>query len=194
MKIEYEIRILDIDINEMIKKVINLHATKIGKYHQKRYVYDFCPIEKGRWIRLRTNGEKNTLTIKEIHSEGIDGTNELEITVSDFNDTNEILKKLGYSPRSYQENFRMEFELDSVKLDFDKWPMIAPFLEIEGDSKERVLAVANKLGVTKEQITTNNVDVIYKLEYGINIDKIQYLCFNDTDQEEIKILESERKI
>ena len=62
MKTEYEIRILEIDKEEMIKKLENLGAKKIGEYNQKRYVYDLKPIEKEKWIRLRTNGINTTLT------------------------------------------------------------------------------------------------------------------------------------
>ena len=39
MKTEYEIRILEIDKEEMIKKLENLGAKKIGEYNQKRYVH-----------------------------------------------------------------------------------------------------------------------------------------------------------
>ena len=37
---------------------------------------DHKPAQKGRWIRLRSNGEKVTLILKKIKSLRIDGTNE----------------------------------------------------------------------------------------------------------------------
>ena len=96
MKTEYEIRILEINKEEMIKKLEKLGATKKGKFNQKRYVYDLRPAEKGKWIRLRTNGRVTTLTYKDIVSNTIDGTKEVEFDVEDFNKAIEFLEKLGF--------------------------------------------------------------------------------------------------
>ena len=79
MKIEYEIRVLEIDINKIINFLELLGAKKVGEYFQKRYVYDLNPVQNGKWIRLRTNGIKTTLTYKDIVSNTIDGTKEVEI-------------------------------------------------------------------------------------------------------------------
>ena len=46
MKTEYEVRILEINAEEMINKLEKLGATKIGEYDQKRYVYDIIPATK----------------------------------------------------------------------------------------------------------------------------------------------------
>ena len=84
MKTEIEARILDINKEELIKKLENMGATFVNNYEQKRYVYDFKPAVKGKWIRLRSDGEHSTLTIKEINNDKIDGTKELEILVSEI--------------------------------------------------------------------------------------------------------------
>jgi adenylate cyclase class IV len=58
-------------------------------------VYNFTPATYNKWIRLRTNGEKATLCIKEIWDENkIDGVKELEIEVDNFEKTNQILETL----------------------------------------------------------------------------------------------------
>ena len=114
MKTEYEIRILEIDKEEMIKRLENLGAKKVGEYEQKRYVYDLRPVEKGKWIRLRTNGLNTTLTYKDIVSNTIDGTKEIEIEVDDFEKTNEFLEKIGFKNRGYQENKRIQYILNNV--------------------------------------------------------------------------------
>ena len=43
MNTEYELRILEIDKDEMIKKLESLGATKVADFDQKRYVYDLVP-------------------------------------------------------------------------------------------------------------------------------------------------------
>lgn len=79
MHTEYEVRVLEIDPDEITNKLDKLNAKFEWDYVQKRYVYDFIPKEDGKWIRLRTNGEKTTLTIKNLVTSKIDGTQELEI-------------------------------------------------------------------------------------------------------------------
>lgn len=181
MKTEYEVRKLDISFDEIIQKIEKLGAKRVGVYHQKRYVYDFIPVQKGRWIRLRSNGEFTTLTIKEIKSLRVDGTKELEVVVSDFEDTNEILTKLGYEPRTFQENFRIEYTLDGVNFDLDKWPMIPPYLEIEGQSEESITKMVNALGLMMCDVTTMDVDTVYYSKYGIQLDSIKDLRFSEDE-------------
>lgn len=181
MAIEYEVRILEVSIDKIISCLEKLGAFKVGTYHQKRYVYDYNPIQKGRWIRLRSNGKQVTLTLKEIKSLQIDGTQELEIVVSDFNETNRILNKLGYLPRTFQENFRIEYCLDNIKFDIDMWPGIPAYLEIEGDSEQSVLKALEMLNYSADSYTTKDVDTIYNDVYGIVLDNIKHLHFSDNE-------------
>ena len=106
MKTEYEIRILEINQEEMNKKLETLGATKKGEFEQKRYVYDLKPVQNGKWIRLRTNGKNTTLAYKDIVSDTIDGTKEVEFEVSSIRDAEEFLNKIGFNYRSLQENKR----------------------------------------------------------------------------------------
>lgn len=163
---EYECTILEID-TKFISKLENMGAKKIGEYFQKRYVYDFNPINENKWIRLRTNGIKTTLAIKEvINKNEIGGTNEIEIEVSDFENTNNILKELGYVARNYQENKRIKYLLDDVNIDIDSWPLIPTYAEIEGKSEEEVKKIIAKLEIDSSKITTMDVTSIYMEIYG----------------------------
>lgn len=177
MKTEYEIRILEINKEEIIKKLEELGAIKKGKFKQKRYVYDLRPAEKGKWIRLRTNGEHTTLTYKDVVSNTIDGTKKVEFEVEDFHKANEFLKKIGFKNRSYQENERIQYILNDVEIDIDSWPMIPTYMEIEGKSKEEVLNMKKILDIDESKVTTLNCDDIYKQIYKIDISKIKELKF-----------------
>lgn len=182
MKTEFEVRKLEVSFEEMIERMHFIGAKKVGVFHQRRFVYDFNPPEKGRWIRLRSNGKETTLTIKEIKSKRIDGTKELEIIVSDFEATNEILTKLGYVPRTYQENFRVEYTLEGVNFDLDKWPMIPSYIEIEGENEDDVYLMLRKINIDEHDVTTMDIDTLYREKYGIELDSIQNLCFNEDEK------------
>ncbi len=178
MNTEFEVRILEIDVDKITKKLESLGAVKKFDYLQRRYVYDFIPKQDKKWIRLRTNGEVTTLTIKDIVSEKIDGTKELEIEVDDFEKTNLILNELGYRPKGYQENRRCQYLLDGVEIDMDSWPFIPTYLEIEGKCEKEVYETLNRLEIDKEKITTKDVEGIYS-DYGYDLEKMKNLVFEE---------------
>ena len=176
--IEYEVRVLEINVKEIQKKLKELNAILVEDVFQKRYVYDFKPALPEKWIRLRTNGKKSTLTIKNIEKSTIDGTKEVEIEVSDFELTNEILNELGYNARGIQENKRIKYDLNGVEVDIDTWPMIPTYLEIQGSSEEEVFNTLNLLGIDKKDSTSLDVQSIYKEIYGIDLKKEPNLSFD----------------
>lgn len=177
METEYEIRILEINKEEMIKKLEELGAVLKGKFGQRRYVYDLRPVEKGKWIRLRTNGKVTTLTYKNIQKNTIDGTKEIEFEVEDFDKANEFLEKIGFENRNYQENERIQYILNDIEIDIDSWPMIPTYMEIEGKSEKQVLDMKKILNIDESKITTLNCDDIYKEIYKIDISAIKELRF-----------------
>lgn len=182
MHIEYEARILDINKEDIIKKLEKIGATKKGEYFQKRYVYDFKPKTKGKFIRLRTNGIDTTLTIKNRSDETkIDGTKELEMKVEDFEKAYLFLKELGYEELAYQENKRITYILEDVTFDIDTYPMIPTYLEIEGKNKEDVLKYIDILDLKMYTIMHGNIKKVYE-KYNIDIDEFKRLVF----KEEIK--------
>ena len=171
MHTEYEVRVLEVDVKKLKKRLEELGATLQWDLVQRRYVYDFIPKVDGKWIRLRTNGDKTTLTIKNLVSSEIDGTQELEIEVDNFERTNMILKELGYEPKGYQENRRCQYILNGVEIDFDYWPLIPTYLEVEGPSEEAVYNTISALNIDKKDTTTKDVESIY-LDYGHDLKTI----------------------
>ncbi len=177
MNIEYEIRVLEIDKEQLVNKLKELGATFKGKYEQKRYVYDIIPKCDGKWLRLRTNGKETTLTYKSVEKNSIDGTKELEIKVDDFEKTNELLKTAGILPKGYQENNRTQYVLDGVEIDIDSWPLIPTYVEIEGKDEESVNKILKKLDLQDKQVTALDVQSVYEKIYNIDISKIEVLKF-----------------
>lgn len=176
MLTENEVRILEINTKEIIKLLNHLGAQKLGEYFQRRYTYDFNPKQENKWIRLRTNGINTTLTIKEVKNKTISGTKELEIIVNDFDKTNLLLEQLGYKHKNYQENKRIIYFLDNVEISLDSWPLIPPYMELEGKKVEDINNLIKKLNL-KNEITTLDVESIFKTKYSIDILNIKELKF-----------------
>lgn len=178
MHTEYEVRVLEIDVSKVKEKLESVGAKFQWDHLQKRYVYDFIPKIEGKWIRLRTNGYQTTITIKNLVSSQIDGTQELEITVDDFEKAHLLLNELGFIAKGYQENRRCQYILDGVEIDIDSWPLIPTYLEIEGKSEEDVYRILDKLEISKEKVTTRDVEGIY-LDYGYSLDNIYDLILEE---------------
>ncbi len=176
MNTEYEVRVLEINHDEMVKTLESLGAEFKFDSLQQRYVYDLKPKQDNKWIRLRTDGKKTTLTIKDLQSKSIDGTKELEIIVDDFTKTNQILEELGYHNRGFQQNKRTQYILDGVEIDLDRWPLIPEYMEIEGPSTETVYETLTKLGINKDEIVTLDVASIYD-HYGFDGEHLADLNF-----------------
>lgn len=181
LKSEYEVRLLDIDEKNFIQKIESFGAKFVNKYDQIRYVYDFNPKIENKWIRLRTDGFKTTLTIKEYRDASIDGTKEIEIEVSDMKKTDEILNELGYKKRSVQENKRVRYILNGIEIDIDTWPHLNTYVEFEGESKEAVLDILQKLDIPLENTTTMDAQDIY-LSKGFTLEDLNNLKFDIEEQ------------
>jgi len=180
MPVEYEAKILDIDPQTVEKAIIAGGGRRRAEPTLlRRYVYDVVPGDASRWIRLRDNGSGSSLTVKEIRHDGIDGTDEVEVGVSSFEAAAELLGKLGFAARSYQENRRTSFELHGALLEIDEWPLIPPYLEIEAESREEVVRVASLLGYGEEELTGENTVKIYA-RHGIDLLSLARVGFTDS--------------
>ena len=157
MNSEYEVRVLDIDVDDFIKQIVKLGAIYVNKYEQKRYIYDFNPKIDNKWIRLRTDGFKTTLAIKEYQSAEIGGNK-------------------GYFKRSVQENKRIRYMLNNVEIDIDTWPHLRAYVEFEGKSKKSVLDLLKLLEIDENRITTMDAQDIY-LANGFTLEDLNNLRF-----------------
>jgi adenylate cyclase, class 2 len=175
--IEFEAKVLDIDPEATTALILARGGQQVGEETlMRRHVYDIVPDDASKWIRLRDTGRETTLCVKEIRSDAIDGTHEVETTVDDFATTNELLGLLGFTPKSYQENWRTSFTLAGARLEIDRWPRIPPYLEIEAESRDDVVRVAGVLGYAADDLTGENTVKVYA-RYSIDLGTIADLRF-----------------
>ncbi len=176
MKIEYEVKILKFNKDNIISKFDSLGVKYLWKFNFRRYVYDFNPIDKNKWIRLRTDWVKTFLTIKETKDESIEWMHEIETEILNFDIMNSILEELWYKAKSYQENLRESYIYKNIQIEIDSWPKIPSYIEIEGDSKDEVLKMVNDLWFKESDTTCINTTKIYLLHW-IDLKTIKYLTF-----------------
>src|SRR3990167_2048894 len=113
---EIEVKFLDIDPVAMEGKLKSIGAEKAGEFFYRRQIFDYpgFPLDgKAAWLRLRGEGDKITLSFKQrLGTDTHDGTTsdkgmkEVEIEVSDFDKTKQLLHDIGMIDKFYQENGR----------------------------------------------------------------------------------------
>lgn len=140
MKHEYEAKFLAIDVAGLQAKLTTLGAAQaFPRTLLTRKIFENDALEGGAWVRLRDEGTRSTLTLKQVtDATTIDGTTEIETEVTDLHAMAEILRSLGMREVRYQENYREEWSLGEVAFDFDTWPDLPTFVEIEGPDEASV--------------------------------------------------------
>ncbi|MFF8604415.1 class IV adenylate cyclase [Streptomyces sp. NPDC015346] len=181
MKHEYEAKFLDVDVAGLQAKLTALGAVRaFPRTLLTRKIFENDALEGGAWLRLRDEGTRSTLTLKQVtDATTIDGTTEIETEVSDVHAMADILRQVGLTEVRYQENYREEWRLGEVAFDFDTWPDLPTFLEIEGPDEASVRQAAALLELDYSEARFGSVDEIYKSEAGRDILAEPTLLFTD---------------
>lgn len=181
MKHEYEAKFLAVDAAELQAKLAALGGTQaIPRTLLTRRIFESDALDGTQWIRLRDEGTRATLTLKQVtDATSIDGTTEIETEVSDLDATAEILRAVGARQVSYQQNYREEWTLGEVAFDFDTWPGLPTFVEIEGPDEASVREAAGRLGLDYAEARFGSVGALYKSELGRDVSAEPTLLFGE---------------
>lgn len=177
---------------EKLSEIFNLNTDEIIKILNSSEMIDLVNNYKAtpkKWIRLRKTIEKTqdkkiesvTLTVKHIlkaNETNIQQMQETEIKVDSFEETNELLEKIGFFHRSYQEKKREKYILNEHEIDIDTWPGIPTYFEVEGKDKKDLEEILNILGYSFDDAISCTVDEIYR-KIGIDINNMSELKFGD---------------
>jgi adenylate cyclase, class 2 len=162
--LEIEIKILNQKHKDLEPKLLKLGAKKIFEGLLEATIYDDInhSIKNSKnTLRLRKEGDTTVLCFKEfVPNETLKIAKETEIEVSDINKTKEILNKLGFFEQITSKKYRVSYEFEDVKVEFDKYlgdlDIIPEFLEIESESEEKINQMITLLGFTKKDTTKMN--------------------------------------
>lgn len=167
MKTEYEVKFLAIDVEEIRERLKANGAILVKPMRtMKRVTIDSPAMKlKNAFVRVRDEGDRTTLTYKQFDELSVDGAKEFEVTISDFDETVQLLAAAGLPHKSYQETRRETWELDHVEFMIDEWPWLEPYIEIEADSEGAVRAMAERLGFEWSDAVFGDVMVAYRAQY-----------------------------
>jgi adenylate cyclase class 2 len=168
---ELEVKILNIDLEEMERKIISLGGRLIAKETQVNTLIDSTtkPIKESinAYLRLREtkdglNNKNNiTLTLKKIIStEGLRENIEMNSEVENKEAILQIFHELGYD--KIEEGFkeRKSYSLQNARFDLDIWDEKTypyPYMEIEVESQEELDKMIKLLNISEENISTKSI-------------------------------------
>jgi adenylate cyclase class 2 len=181
MQKEIETRFLDIDKDQLVRKLDSLGAVDKGEEKLEEIIFhaaDLSWVGKNKFVRLRKTKGKMVLTYKENIGQTVDSAQEIELEVSDLGKCSEFLGKLGLRPMRQLEKYRHIFELDGVTIDIDTWPKIPPYVEIEGPSVESLKAVCGTLDMDWEKRCDGDAREVFR-KYGYDLDNITVITFSE---------------
>jgi adenylate cyclase class 2 len=175
---EIEAKFLNADHDKLRGKLKELGARcerPMRLMRRKNYDFPDWRLEKiGGWVRVRDEGDKITLSYKQLNDRTLHGTKEVSLVVDNFKSAGEFLNAIGLVLSSDQESKRESWTLGEVQIELDEWPWINPFLEIEGPDEASVKKVAAQLGQNWEAALFGSVEVAYMEVYDVTEEEIDH--------------------
>jgi len=169
--LEKEIKILDINVEKVIKNLEELWAKKTFEWYIHDIYYDF-PDEGSadkmeankRLFRVRKKWDIHMYTIKRKRNKKSDWgekwvkiADEGEREITDVESFTKVLEKYGMKQTREKKKFRISYFLDNCEFDIDDYfygedrTKIPPLLEIEAKTKQEILDFIEKLGLSEHR-------------------------------------------
>lgn len=167
---EMELRIIDINVDEIRNKMKSLGLPKVKEENQVNYIYDFSDkklLNNKGYARIRTvddvlnNKKINYMTVKKlISNEKYKVMEEHETEVLDYKKAQEIFKALGLilieSIEKYRESYKYKNTLIEIDINNKEFCPF-PYIEIESFYEDEIKEVVNILGYSMEDTTSKTI-------------------------------------
>ncbi len=160
--LEKEIKILEIDVDDVCRKLEDLWAKRTFEGFIHDIYYDFPSTWKHkmeankRLFRVRKKGEEHIYTIKRKRkkikkAEWLNAKDEHETPITDVESFSKVLEKYGMTKTREKKKYRISYGLDWIEFDIDDYYIwdnknkIPPLLEIEAGSIDEIQNRVKKL-------------------------------------------------
>lgn len=117
------------------------------------------------WIRVRDEGDRTTLTFKQIAKNEAFTTHEIEEEVQSYEQTVAIFEAIGLKKHAEQETRRETWRLGECEIMLDAWPWLPLIVELEGPDESTLQPIASKLGFKWDDAIRANADEMYRMTY-----------------------------
>ena len=170
---ENEIKVLDVDIDELTKKLDVMGAKKVYDDTRTILVVDttdrYFLTKKDKLIRITDEG--NIKVTMHINQSNPELKSEIKFKTSRLKETLDFFHEMGLDPISEVKARRISYELGKIDFDIDCFPAISPFLEIDikhiDEEGYTVDMLLKSLGLENNKVVVMGTEDIHKL-YNID--------------------------
>lgn len=171
MEKELEVKVLNIDKDEIQKKLSNVGASLMKREEQINYLLDSkdnsIQCKNNSYLRLRetkdldTNQTKHILTLKEnVSKDGIRENVEISSEIEDKKALLYIMEVLGYDVIQKGFKERTSYIYDGIRFDIDTWDENTypyTYMEIEVKSEDDLIKAIKLLDIDQKNISTKSI-------------------------------------
>ncbi len=168
---EIEVKVLDVDLEDMEKRLIDIGAELISKEYQINTLFDtedkYIEDNLNSYLRIRETRDllneevRINLTLKKnIGKEGARENIEISSQVKNKESMIAILKQLGYKIINEGYKDRISYMYENIRFDLDRWDESTypyPYMEIEVEKKEDLDKAIKLLNIHKNQISLKSI-------------------------------------
>ncbi len=117
----------------------------------------------GSTLRLRQEGMTCLLTWKHAQKKenGISYREEIETGITDFDQMQLVLERLGFQPSFIYEKYRTEFRLGACEIMLDRTP-IGCFVEVEGTDEAAIRRIAEQFNLDWEHRSSKSYQQLFR--------------------------------
>ncbi len=178
METEFEAKFYPVNKDEYRNKLLSMGAKILHAERKMTRIIGDARVNKfshrNDYIRIRDEGDVVRLSFK--RTADTDGNlsdqKEVDVIVSDFEKTIDILKLAGIKFTNRQETLREEWEYKGANVTIDTWPGLLPYSEIETSSEEKVKELALELGLNWETKMITAAPEVFQKVYGLGIEEV----------------------
>lgn len=171
---EHEIKVLDVDVDTLTKKIKEMGAKKV--YDDTRTIIALDTEDKQflnqRDKLIRVTDEGSIKVTMHVHQSQPEIKAGIKFKTSRLKETMDFFHEMGLDPISRVEVPRISYELGKIDFDIDSFPAIPPFLEIDIEHIEEegytVESLLKKLGLENNKVVvmgTEDIHGLYDIDY-----------------------------
>ncbi len=169
--LEHEVKILDINVDEVTKSLENLGAKKV--YDDYRIITTLDTDERSFLLKqdklIRITEEGSIKVTMHINNSNPDIKRGIKYKVSRLKEQKDFFEEMGIKPISRVKARRISYELGEVDFDLDLFPTIPPFMEIDIENLDIELSeLLEKLNLKDKKLVkmgTEAIHMLYNVDY-----------------------------
>jgi len=171
---EIETKILEVTIEDVIRKLVELGASKL---QETRLIVDWYRpkgTQEGQdlwFLRIRSNSDgKHEVTWKaKSQTLGVSRKHkEINFFIEDPEKLSDLFEEIGLEKYAHQEKDRVSFSLNTYQFDIDTYPGMPTYMEIEGDSEENIKKAITLLGLENHKTWNQGERILIQDVYKLN--------------------------